>query len=326
MSKHTLAVSGMAVASGLVAAMLSAAPAQATSSATALALSPAAAAGAGAGAMTTPIYFGAKLVGRNEVPTQDGPAVGDANGKAIAVIRIHGDTVTYSVRWKNIQTPVGFHIHQGEAGANGEVKVPFFGEGLPDTTRAVTGHVKVTDIHLLRAIVHRPRGFYLNLHSKEFPGGAVRAQMYRIKGSVNMSSLLRAGTHASFKVHASGAEEIATPDAKAGAPNAIGQWLIGFKKGKVHWATIWEGIDQVVAGHIHRAPKGQNGPVVVDLIGKTDGLPESVIGLAGVAPIQKDVVKRIKNNPSNWYTNLHTKEFPGGAVRGQLQHHKKRGW
>jgi hypothetical protein len=311
---------------GLV-ALLSPAPAQAYSVAagSSFAATGAGAARAGAAKGATALFFGARLLGKNEVPAQGGPAVGDGNGSAIAIVRIHGDTVTYSVRWKNIQAPVGFHIHQGAAGSNGDVKVPFFGEGLPTTARAVTGHVKVQDQALVNAIVQQPRDFYLNLHTKEFPGGAVRAQLYRINGHVDMSQLLAVGTHARFKVDASGGQEISTPTAKAGAPGGVGEWLLGFRRGKVHYATIWRGIDQVVAGHIHRAPRGQNGPVVVDLIGKTDGLPESVVGIGGVAPIKKDVVKRIKKNPQNWYTNLHTKSFPGGAVRGQLRP-THRGW
>jgi hypothetical protein len=33
------------------------------------------------------------------------PAVGDKNGNAYAVIRIHGNEVSYAVRWNGIATP-----------------------------------------------------------------------------------------------------------------------------------------------------------------------------------------------------------------------------
>ena len=37
-------------------------------------------------------------------------------------------------------------------------------------------------------------------------------------------------------------------------------------------------------------------------------------------PDQKlQVIKSIKNNPNNWYVNLHTPDFPDGAIRGQLK-------
>lgn len=67
------------------------------------------------------------------------------------------------------------------------------------------------------------------------------------------------------------------------------------------------------AAHIHKAPEGVNGPVVVPLSAP------NVDGLAGgCVDVDRDLVKDILKNPDDYYVNVHNTTFPGGAVRGQL--------
>ncbi|MEV8636620.1 CHRD domain-containing protein [Streptosporangium sp. NPDC051023] len=262
-------------------------------------------------------YFAARLVGRNEVPVKGGPAVGDGDGQAFAVIRISGGRVSYAVRWNGIAAPTAFHIHQGKAGTNGDVKIGFFGEALPGSAQAVTGDVEA-DAGLLAAIKKNPSGFYLNLHTGEFPGGAVRAQLYRLGRPISPASVLAEGTHASLKTRADGSQEVPTAGKKVGDRDGAAQWLVGIEGTSLHYATVWNNISAPTNGHIHRGERGKNGPVVVDLFADANGLPESVTGIAGTAPVQRDIAKGLLKNPKNWYANLHTTEFDGGAVRGQL--------
>jgi CHRD domain-containing protein len=75
-----------------------------------------------------------------------------------------------------------------------------------------------------------------------------------------------------------------------------------------------------VAGHIHQAPVGVAGPVVVPLFVaptpptsarhvKQSGLATPNAGTTGAALCQ---------DPNAYYVNYHTTAFPGGAIRGQL--------
>lgn len=68
--------------------------------------------------------------------------------------------------------------------------------------------------------------------------------------------------------------------------------------------------------HIHEAPAGTNGPVVVDLIGLGGTFVNGT--MTGTFPVSAAVAQRMLQNPTNFYVNVHTVQFPGGAVRGQL--------
>ncbi|MEU8204233.1 CHRD domain-containing protein [Streptosporangium sp. NPDC049046] len=307
--RSTLTVSGVAIAATMLSAL----------SAT---LAPVAQAGTTAAtpsgtASTADAYFAGTLLGKNEVPTSGGPAVGDKDGKAVAVVRIRGNEVSYAVRWEGTDTPTAFHIHQGKAGKNGDVKVGFFMEALPGGSKAILGSVRINDGGLLAGIRKNPKNWYLNLHTAEFPGGAVRAQMHRISPT-NLSNVLAAGVRPVYHSNADGRQEVPVPGKKVGDPNGRAEWLVGIKGSKVYYATIWEKLAAPTNGHIHRGKKGKNGDVVIDFFADSNGLPKGVTGIAGTASVKPDIARGIKKNPKNWYTNLHTTEFGGGAVRGQL--------
>lgn len=68
--------------------------------------------------------------------------------------------------------------------------------------------------------------------------------------------------------------------------------------------------------HIHNAPAGVNGPIVVNMFPPPDetGYSSGVVTVNNPALLQD-----IKQNPENYYVNVHNSEYPGGAVRGQLK-------
>jgi hypothetical protein len=262
-------------------------------------------------------FLAAELTGRNEVPTQGGPKVGDPDGRAIEVFRIQGDKVSFAVAWKGIGAPTLSHIHEGAAGVNGAVKVPFFGTALPDTVSAATGAVTVTDQALLDSITRNPGNFYANLHTAEFPGGAVRGQLRKLDRPVDLQRVLNFGSLAALD---SGDQEVPVAGGPAtGDPDGHATSFVWAGGSRVDYSFTWSGIAGPTLGHIHQGPVGANGGVVVPLFSAPAGIPTSVTGIAGTASnVDPKVVENIGRNPGDFYTNLHTAEFPGGAVRGQL--------
>ena len=72
------------------------------------------------------------------------------------------------------------------------------------------------------------------------------------------------------------------------------------------------GIGPITAAHIHRGAAGVNGPPVFTLKPANEG------GYKGCSDGAEWTQDRIENNPSVFYVNVHTAEYPNGAIRGQL--------
>ena len=72
-------------------------------------------------------------------------------------------------------------------------------------------------------------------------------------------------------------------------------------------------IGPITAAHIHRGAPGVNGPPVFTLKPANEG------GWKGCAAKSEWTQDRIENNPEAFYVNIHTAEYPNGAIRGQLQ-------
>lgn len=66
--------------------------------------------------------------------------------------------------------------------------------------------------------------------------------------------------------------------------------------------------------HIHSGVAGVNGGIVVAFFDFVDPPP-----LQGCVTADSELIKDIRQNPENYYVNVHNDDFPGGAVRGQLE-------
>jgi hypothetical protein len=128
----------------------------------------------------------------------------------------------------------------------------------------------------------------------------------------------------------SGKAEVPGP----GDDNGSGEAVLNLKrkKGTISYSISLKGIGKRVAGHLHRGGKKATDPEAearshtrtVVLFDEAD-VTSPVSGRAkwgskNYTPDQKKkVIKNIKNDPNDWYVNLHTSDFPDGAIRGQLK-------
>ena len=71
--------------------------------------------------------------------------------------------------------------------------------------------------------------------------------------------------------------------------------------------------DMLVGAHIHEGTATENGPIRVHLSLPTDG---DSSGCVDNLPTR--LLAQIWARPEQYYVNVHTNTFPGGAIRGQL--------
>ena len=100
----------------------------------------------------------------------------------------------------------------------------------------------------------------------------------------------------------------------SGDPDGSGTATITLNhgQGEVCWEITVSGIAPTFAAHIHAAPAGVPGGVVVPLSPPTSG------SSSGCTTADPDLIKAIIQNPEQYYVNVHNADFPGGALRGQL--------
>ncbi len=98
--------------------------------------------------------------------------------------------MSVAVTWRGTGRPTMLHIHQGAKGTNGGVKIDFTKLLGRIKGHHVVGTVKVEDAALLDRLKNDPGAFYANLHTAEFPGGAVRGQLHKVTGSFDFRDAL----------------------------------------------------------------------------------------------------------------------------------------
>ena len=247
---------------------------------------------------------------------EPGKKVNDRDGVAAAKFRISGNRFYYFVQWRNTGRPTAFHIHRGKAGVNGPVVIDLLSKG---TIRGNTsfGSVAVKS-SLLRDIKKNPKNWYANMHTAQFPDGAVRGQLHP-------SRHLDLDLPHQLGARLDGANEVPPAD-----PDGRGLALVRTGRERVCFAVGWTRIGAPIFAHIHAGAAGVNGPVVVLFFDVPElaatpppppaALPDTVSAVAGCVDDQDPATLRaIRRHPADFYVNVHNSEFPGGAIRGQLR-------
>jgi len=262
------------------------------------------------------VSYAASLSGRQEVPVPGGPAVGDPEGHALVLVEICGDDVSFAFQWRGISAPTMGHIHEGKRGVNGPVVIPLFTSAMPASLSAAVGAVTmVDDAGLAAAIQADPSSFYANLHTADFPGGAVRGQLKPVNGPADLLGLVHGDR---MRTLLDGQQEVTAAGVEgAGDPDGYAIAFIRPRRSRVEFGAVWVGLAAPTMGHIHLGRPLANGGVVVPLF--TTAVPDGIFAIAGeVDAVDPGTTRQIRRDPGDYYVNLHTSEFPAGAVRGQL--------
>ena len=117
--------------------------------------------------------FRAQLSGANE------PAGGDPDGAGLARVEINDTTnsICTDLEVRMIAPATAAHIHRGAAGVNGP---PVVNIDPPDDNDSDDCD-DVPDA-LVDEIRANPGGFYVNVHTADYPDGAIRGQLVNVEG------------------------------------------------------------------------------------------------------------------------------------------------
>ncbi|MCC7447387.1 MAG: CHRD domain-containing protein [Anaerolineae bacterium] len=224
----------------------------------------------------------------------EAPNPGDPDGMGAAAVRIDAakGEICYEIAVAQITLPAAAaHIHKGAPGTAGPVVVPFT---APDANGMAMGCVQNVNATLIADILKDPMGYYVNVHTSDFPNGAVRG-------------------HLSGAVMLTGKEEAPGPGDPDGSGHAA--VTIDAAANQVCYALHVANIKLPATGaHIHKAAAGAAGPVVVPFQN-----PDANGLAAGCVTADAALVKDILANPASYYVNVHSSEFPNGAIRAQLR-------
>jgi hypothetical protein len=223
------------------------------------------------------------LSGAQEVP----PNASTATGTAVAFLHQPDNRIVYDIESTGLVNVLAAHFHAAPAGVNGPIVV---------TLNGANGHYCGVSQRLSAAQVATllADGYYVNIHTAALPGGEVRAQMLRDRGDHFVAAI-------------DGASEV-PPNPSAGQGSAV---LTIDAAGTASIRAPFGGLaSAVLAAHIHNAPPGVNGPIVVPLTQVGSEFQATFVPTAG------DLAQL---RAGTWYVNIHTAAFPGGEIRGQLR-------
>lgn len=122
-------------------------------------------------ALADSLTLRAALTGEAEVP---GP--GDPDGTGNAQLRFFPATneICYTIKVEAIMLPAtGAHVHDGDSSISGPVVVAL----TPPNARGVSTGCVVVEQTLFKDIYKHPAEYYVNVHTSDYPAGAIRGQL-----------------------------------------------------------------------------------------------------------------------------------------------------
>lgn len=247
---------------------------------------------------------------------------------------VTGGAVSFNLNYNFGGGPLtftGLHIHNGKSGVNAGVVIS---TGISGTSPVVTDtgfgsinrEVEIASSNpvafdSLRGLIENPENYYVNIHTTQFPGGIIRAQ------------LVRETYH--FKANMSTANEVPPVPADTSATGWITAKISRDANGTLNGGTVTFDVNFVNNGpitftglHIHHPGTASvNAGVVINTgIGGTATV-ESTTGSGNITRVV-DVpaanaaglaaLAALISNPDNAYVNIHTTQFPGGVARSQM--------
>lgn len=256
-------------------------------------------------AMGAQMNFEAQLAGGNEVPPVDTDAFGSCVGILSGLDSPAMVDLSFELSCEhNVSNPIAAHIHRGFAGENGPV---IFDLSSDDDDLSDSIQATWEDIDFEHAIRLIAGGHYVNIHTAAHPGGVIRGQLLVVQPDEDEPERM------TFPLE--GQQEV--PAVSTSADGSCVAWLetepseFAGQEGTLD-LFCEHTVENPTAAHIHLGDRGVAGPILIDL-----GGPESPMV---VEDIELDSVQLGQLRTGDLYVNVHSTEFPGGEIRGQMDH------
>jgi hypothetical protein len=238
-----------------------------------------------------PIGYSAALHGGAERPGVQTTANG------FATLTLDSGTLTFHIAYNGLSgVATGAHIHgPASAGENGPVVINLeaFNGGAFGTSGTIQGSVAV---NAATAAALRTGMTYVNIHTAANSGGEIRGQVVPVNHRVSLAG--------SAEV-----PPVTTPARGSGSLTLIGRQLT--------FSVAYAGLSGAATGaHLHAAPVGVNGPVIVNLEPFNGGAFGTDGGLSGTVVLNDEALAALADGLV--YLNIHTAANAGGEIRGQI--------
>jgi uncharacterized protein (TIGR03437 family) len=281
-------------------------------------------------------------------PSNEVPAISDtSSGTAIIWAHVVNDgtnvlsaSVDFNIttKFSSAVTVTGLHIHSGAAGVAGGIVIPTDVNGgansiaIDATGKAsIAKQVQSPAGNAMNAVIldmiNNPQNYYVNIHTTDHGGGAMRGQLYKADINVLMGLMSPKNEVPPTPVTASGIASVLLlrgkdASGKTAMATAIFDMLYtGFDPG-----TTFTGF------HIHDGVAGVNGGVIINtglsgsntLVVDASGAGHINIPVA-MTPLDASFAAEMRTsddltvNPAAHYINIHTTTFGGGVMRDQMR-------
>jgi hypothetical protein len=252
--------------------------------------------------------LGAVLTASQETPPTTTPGYGNST----VTFDSTRSNITVTITVANLGSGINnFHIHEGAAGVAGPVIINLIGLGGVFSNGTMTVTVPIPSDVAGRMLAN-PANFYVNVHTTQFPGGAIRGQLgFTSGGPVTYAAELRG-----------------TNEVPSNASTAFGSAYVTIDPNAqtISWEVNTNGVVSPTVSHIHRGAVGVSGPVIINFALSAADIPNGRTKGSGTIAAQQSssflasdlTALASASTASGYYVNVHSTAFPGGELRGQL--------
>ncbi|EGN75318.1 CHRD domain-containing protein [Idiomarina sp. A28L] len=232
--------------------------------------------------------FDVSLSGDQEVPQVD------TSASATGSVELDDNLMQFraSIDLSDIENIEGVHIHDGSIGFNGPVAFGFeqSGDGIYEIAETDISESLMSDL--------LSGGWYINVHTTDFPDGEIRGQIVNDDTTIITFAL-------------SGNQEVPAVSTSA---SGVGYLAVDQGDFEVMLTVRTEGVDDADMAHIHTGRVGNNGGVLVALDQDQD---ESGVWVVPNGTLIDESILAVLLSGGH-YVNVHTPAHPNGELRGQI--------